>query len=282
MNTRMERPARFTRAFRETEAIIPIPVEERTSEMRNIYTKRGEKLILGQKNDGSRPSTAPKSRPNTAAAAGRAKTPVGKGVSQPGTRPKRAPSSGLTFQDSIDASMSMLSIGLILDDFHSLMSNERSNATQALDPANPDASLFDSAATAGAPRPLSPLRRAITPSAWLQPKLFCRYPQCKQEFKSAFDLYAHTRKAHTDSRNFARTVVPPRSSTSYRLVADGEIDPRKRASPHRPNCSGLLAEVPKTRVPSPDKHGMMWPVEVLHAQKKFNEEHELAAFRAHR
>jgi hypothetical protein len=151
---------------------------------------------------------------------------------------------------------------------------------------NPEAFLFGTAdgsadAVEGeGSRPLSPLRRPITPAAWQNPALYCRYPQCKKQFKSAFDLYAHTRKAHTDTRNFSRSVVPQRSSTSYRL-ADGEIDPRKRASPTRPNCSGLLPEVPKTRVPSPDKHGMMWPVEVLNAQKKFNEEHELASFRAH-
>ena len=112
MNTRMQKPARFTRAFRETEAIIPIPVEERTSDMRSIYSKRGEKLILGQKNDSkpsSRPTTSasskPTSRPNTTS---RGDTPVGKGVSQPGTKPFKPPSSGLTFQDSIDASVSML------------------------------------------------------------------------------------------------------------------------------------------------------------------------------
>ena len=83
------------------------------SDMRSIYSKRVEKLILGQKN-GSKPSSRsgtartgkpPNSRPSTTS---RSVTPVGKGVSQPGTKPLKPPSSGLTFQDSIDASVSML------------------------------------------------------------------------------------------------------------------------------------------------------------------------------
>jgi hypothetical protein len=279
MNTRLDKPARFTRAFRETEEIIPLPVDVRTQDMRSIYNEKLKKLILGQKHSSkpnsrsaSRPSTAPKrSRPSTGK-----DVPVGKGVSQPGSKPSRPPTSGLTFQDSIETSMSMLSIGQILDEFHSSVTSQIGEPQSPIgSPENPENSN-----TKGRDNPiLSPLRRPITPAAWKHPKLFCRYPNCKLQFKSAFDLFTHTRKSHTDERNFQQSVVPQRSSVSYRL-AQGEIDPRRRASP-RSNCSGLLPEVPKAKLPSPDKYGLVWPVEVMQQQSKFQQENELANFRAH-
>ena len=299
MNTRIEMPARFTRSFRETESLPTLPVEERTSDMRTIYSAKGLKLILGQKHTDSkpgsrtqtpkpsRPASSKASRPSTSDA--KKPMPVGKGVSRPGSKIERGPNNGLTFENSIDMSVSMLSIGSIVGDFQRLM-NVRSNDAPTEQANPPEDSMLGSVedepslsqsqqSPLTAYRPLSPLRRPLTPAAWSNPKLFCRYPECKQQFKSAFDLFNHTKKAHTVLRNFHQSVVPVRESGSYRL--DGDIDPRARSPPKRANCSGILPDVPKTKLPSPDKNGLVWPVQVLQQQNKFQESFQMADFRAH-
>jgi hypothetical protein len=301
MNTRLERPAPFTRAFRETEGLPSLPVDERTNEMRTIYSAKVHKLILGQKHSGnnSKPGSRSHSRPGTAASeAAKRNLVVGKGVSAPGSKVERGPTSGLTFVDSIDTSVSMLSIGSIVDDFRRLMfSNQSSSqggavmapgATEQEDTnkGEPDVRMGEVHGSDVFSPPqntnisLSPIRRPRTPAAWAHPQLFCRYPNCKQLFKNAFDLFNHTKSAHTEKRNFHQSVVPVRSSDSYRL-ASGDIDPRPRSPPKRANCSGLLPEVPRTKQPSPDKNGLVWPVEVLQQQNKFQESFLMADFRAH-
>jgi hypothetical protein len=175
----------------------------------------------------------------------------------------------------------MLSIGAIIDDFHSSLSVERERCTDG----ETGSSLTGPASSGAGDRPISPTRRALTPSPWDNPKLYCRYPSCKKEFRSAFDLYHHTRAMHTDTRNFQRTITPSPTKTSGHRGPGGtdtrDIDPRRRPSPTRSTCSGILPDVPRAPQPSPDKYGVVWPVDVLRDQGKFQEAHELEAFRVH-
>jgi hypothetical protein len=284
----MEKPARFTRAFRDHEHLPGIPVHERTEEMRRIFSQQGTKLVLGQKH------TTPKnSRPNSRSATSRPGTssknrrldnsqgpPLGKGVSRPGSVHSRPPTSGLTFQDSIDISESMLSIGAIIDDFKNSLADERIVQDVSLDgDTNASRDIDDNN------YPIVPVRKPLTPAPWDKPKLYCRYPSCKKEFKSAFDLFHHTRSFHTAERNFQQTITPsPTKTSGHRGPGGGDmsqVDPRRRPSPTRKNCSGILPDVPKTPIPSPDKYGVVWPVDVLRDQNKFQEAQELATFRAH-
>ena len=52
-------------------------------------------------------------------------------------------------------------------------------------------------------------------------------------------------------------------------------DSRPRSPPRRENCSGLLPEVPRNRKPSPDRTGVVWPVDVLQQQNKWKEGQDL-------
>ena len=48
-----------------------------------------------------------------------------------------------------------------------------------------------------------------------------------------------------------------------------------RSPPKRENCSGLLPSVPRNRKPSPDRTGVVWPVDVLQQQNKSQENQDL-------
>ena len=157
MNTRIVKPVAFTREAREQATLDSIPVPEQIRHMRDIYTRKQEKLILGvrhgdkasKKKRSKRRSRSPgKRRTGTVASA---RNPPRAGGSRAGTRPsaENQGHSGMNFASSIDASVSMLSIGTIIDEFNSILGSAKAShdASISKGESGPATNLFGDSST---------------------------------------------------------------------------------------------------------------------------------------
>ena len=197
-------------------------------------------------------------------------------------------------------SVSMLSISSVIDEFKSLMSQELSEsvknesgvcnkaprsapsmAASSVSGSSVSKDLFDSSSITSSTKSIAPLRSKKKGSKYEfeNVKLYCRFPKCNKEFKRAFDLYVHTRKEH--GHLMSRPFKEPVGVKATRPHTTGAIDPFHKRPPSRTNCSGLLPAVPRSRPPSPDATGVVWPVEVLQQQTKWQEAMDAKLLREH-
>ena len=79
----------------------------------------------------------------------------------------------------------------------------------------------------------------------------------------------------------SRPFKEPVGVKATRPHTTGAIDPFHKRPPSRTNCSGLLPAVPRSRPPSPDATGVVWPVEVLQQQTKWQEAMDAKLLREH-
>ena len=293
MDCRLIKPVPFSREARLHAEIPTTPVNVRVKDIKTCYSRKIEKLVLGQRHSTADPK---KDR----------KRGGSRKASRKGRRSKSPGKSSLDFGDTertgefagdMEGSISMLSIGSVIDSFKSLMSQELSTSVAKdgnIDPASsyappmtaPSASgslpqdLFDAGSAASTIK-IAPLRgqKKRNKYEFEKVKLYCRFPNCNKEFKHAFDLYVHTRKEH--GHLMSRPFKEPVGVQATRPHTTGAIDPFHKRPPSRTNCSGLLPAVPKSRPSSPDATGVVWPVEVLQQQTKWQEAMDADLLREH-
>lgn len=281
MNTRLERPIPFSREARAHAEIPNTPVNVRVKDIQACYNQKNEKLVLGQRHTTKKPNKGDKGRrgrsKRRSASPGQSRTTrgVGKGGE---TNPLGGPAINL------EESVSMLSIGSVIDEFKSLMTQELSmqdsvaNGGSTVSTRPQSQGLFPegSQSTLG----IAPLRKNTKSNkyAFKEVKLYCRFPNCNKEFKHAFDLYVHSRNEHGHQalRPFKQPVIQ-----STRPSTTGSIDPFHKRPPIKVNCSGILPAVPKSRPQSPDATGVVFSVEVLQQQRKWNDGIDAERFREH-
>ena len=290
------------------------PVDVRIKDIQTCYSRKNEKLVLGQRHASADPKKSRKrgkskkdSRRNN-----RSRSP-GKGESLDRTNTFATGE----FPD-MQGSVSMLSIGSVIEEFKSLMSQELSsisakeslprpvsNSVASLNSQSQSQSqlqsqsqtqpqseaqsisqsqsqdLFDSGNSQTSTIKIAPLRgqKKAGKYNFEKVKLYCRFPKCTKEFKHAFDLYVHTRKehGHLTSQPFKEPVGPQ----ATRPHTTGTIDPFHKRPASRSNCSGILPAVPRSRPPSPDATGVVWPAEVLQQQSKWQENMDAESLRVH-
>lgn len=279
MDTRLERPVPFSREARLHAEIPNTPVDVRIKDIQACYNRKNEKLVLGQRH-----ATKKSSRKRDRGRKGkrRSKSPGqtwGSLGQDRGNLDETNPLGGP--QINLEESVSMLSIGSVIDEFKSLLNQELSvpgssvGRPQSQGDFN-ESNSNSSQSTIG----IAPLRRKEKPGKYQfeEAKLYCRFPGCNKEFKHAFELYVHSRKehGHEASRPFKEPVI-----RATRPNTTGSIDPFHKRPPLRANCSGVLPAVPKSRPPSPDATGVVWGVDVLNQQRKWTELMDADLFREH-
>ena len=280
MDTRLERPIPFSREARLHAEIPNTPVDVRIKDIQACYNKRNEKLVLGQRHTTKKSNKGDKGRRGRSKRRG--KSP-GSGKMTAGDRKSGETNIMGGPAINLEDSVSMLSIGTVIDEFKSLMTQELSmqdsvandGSTASTRPQSQGLFPEGSKSTLG----IAPLRKSTRSKYQFEEvKLYCRFPKCNKEFKHAFDLYVHSRNehAHLASRPFKEPVIQ-----STRPNTTGSIDPFHKRPPVKANCSGILPAVPKSRPPSPDATGVVWGVEVLQQQRKWNDLIDAERFREH-
>ena len=296
MDCRLIKPVPFSREARLHAEIPTTPVNVRVKDIKSCYSQVNEKLVLGQRHSTADPKKSRKQRSSR-----KASRKGGRRSKSPGTSSMGVGEADGTaeFTGDLGGSVSMLSISSVIDEFKSLMSQEVSASmvnegsvsdqpsNSALPMTAPSVSgslsqdLLDSGSTTASTINIAPLRSKKKSSKYEfeKAKLYCRFPKCNREFKRAFELYLHTRKEH--GHLMSRPFKEPVGVKATRPHTTGAIDPFHKRPPSRTNCSGVLPAVPRSRPPSPDATGVVWPVEVLQQQTKWQEAMDAELLREH-
>ena len=288
MDTRIDRPVPFSREARLHSEIPTTPVYVRIKDIQACYNRKNEKLVLGQRHTSNKSSRKGDKRHKRGNRNRRSKSPGRNRASAGPDVDKVNPLGGPLI--NLEESVSMLSIGSVIDEFKSLLTHELSvqgsetGVGESLATGLPSKDLSNREnSTIASSQPtngIAPLRKRQTSKKYPfeEVKLYCRYPGCNGEFKNAFDLYVHSRKehAHQAMRPFKEPVLQ-----ATRPNTTGSIDPFHKRPPVKLNCSGILPAVPKSRPPSPDATGVVWGVDVLNQQRKWSELLDAERFREH-
>ena len=213
MDCRLEKPIAFSREARLHAEIPNTPVDTRIKDIQACYSRRNEKLVLGQRHTSKRGDKKSKKRGGSRKGDRRDKSP-GRGSSSSGNRGVETTFNSMGGPDiNLEGSVSMLSIGSVIDEFKSFMSQElaatndsavrddkSSSSGAALSHSQrPQTNTFDrhagssstSTSTSTSAIGIVPLRKPRKGQSYQfeEVKLYCRFPKCDKEFKHAFDLY---------------------------------------------------------------------------------------------